>query len=209
MPILMCSEIWVEGDQVIDEKALVVRAGAHELLTDDDPGIARMCQDWIIARKLNRGAYAADLLTNGTPVDSLFLVLAIAWAEKHMAMIHFEGMWSSHVDSSRCDQDLLLAFSPTGFCQVLRNPEKTHPVLCDPPTSGTGWNMSPPVICAQIQDIEEALAITNYKPKPDAAPDQLINVLSDFFGMRPHEYRETLIYWMEDNMLEHPVVVNW
>ncbi len=61
--------------------------------------------------------------------------------------------------------------------------------------------MSPPVIRAHIQDIEEALTNTNYKLKPDAAPDQLINVLSDFFSMRPHEYRETLIHWMEDNML--------
>ena len=69
--------------------------------------------------------------------------------------------------------------------------------------------MSPPVIHIWIQDMEEALANTNYEPKPDAAPDQLINVLSDFFGMTPHEYRETLIHWMEDNMLEHPVVVNW
>ncbi len=60
-----------------------------------------MCQDWIIARKLDRGAYAADLLINGTLVDGLFLVLAIAWAEKHVAVIHSKGMWSSCVDSSR------------------------------------------------------------------------------------------------------------
>ena len=113
------------------------------------------------------------------------------------------------MDTSRCDEDLLLALTPTGFCLVLCNPEKTHPMLCDPLTSSMGWNMSPPVICAQIWDIEEALANTNYEPKLDAAPDQLINLLSDFFGMRPHEYRDTLIHWMEDNMLEHPVVVNW
>ncbi len=76
----------------VDMDEVVVRNGAHELLTDEDPVIARLCQDWITARKLDRGAYAADLLTNGTPVDGLFLVLAIAWADKHMAVIHSEGM---------------------------------------------------------------------------------------------------------------------
>ena len=126
-----------------------------------------------------------------------------------MAVIHSAGMWSLRMDSSRYNKDLLLALTPTGFCQVLCNPEKTYPVLCDLLTSGTGWNMSLPEICAWIKDIEEALANTNYEPKPDAEPDQLINMLDDFFGMQPHEYRDTLIHWMEDNMLEHPVVVNW
>ena len=39
----------------VDTDEAVVQAGAHELLTDDDLVIARMCQDWIIARKLDRG----------------------------------------------------------------------------------------------------------------------------------------------------------
>ncbi len=193
----------------VDTDEMVIQSGTHELLMDEDPVIVKLCQDWITARELDRGTYAADLLTNNTLVDGLFLVLAIAWADKHEAVIHSEGMWSLRVDSSRWDEDLLLALTPTGFCQVLCHSEKTHPMLCDPPTGGTGWNMSPPVIWARIKDVEEALANTNYEQKPDAVPDQLINVLSDFFGMRLHEYRDTLIHWMEDNMLEHPVAVNW
>ncbi len=188
---------------------MVVQNGAHELLTDEDPVIMKLCHDWITARQLDRGAYAADLLTNGTPVDGLFLVLAIAWADIHTAVIHSEGMWSSHVDSSRWDADLLLAFTPTGFCQIQCYLEKSHPTLCALPVSGAGWNMSPLVIHAQIKDVEEVLANTNYEQKPDASPDQLINVLSDFFGIRLQEYRDTLIHWMEDNMLEHLVAVNW
>ena len=79
---------------------------------------------------------------------------------------------------------MLLAFTPTGFCQIQCYPEKSHPTLYAPLVSGVGWNMSLLVICAWIKDVEEALANTNYELKPDALPDQLINVLSDFFGMK-------------------------
>ncbi len=80
---------------------MVVQNGAHELLTDKDPVIMRLCHDWLTTMWLDRGAYVADLLTNGTPVDGLFLMLAIAWADMHAVVIHSKGMWSSYVDSLR------------------------------------------------------------------------------------------------------------
>ncbi len=104
----------------VDTEA-VVWNGAHELLTDEDPVIVRLCQDWITARELDRGTYAADLLTNGTLVDGLFLALAIAWVDKHVAVIHSEGMWSSCVDSSlrACGPHVWTALNRMQTCFLL------------------------------------------------------------------------------------------
>ncbi len=46
----------------------VVRAGAHEMLTDEDPDIAHLYCKWLNSRKLDRVTYSMSLVIMGTLV---------------------------------------------------------------------------------------------------------------------------------------------
>ena len=81
--------------------------------------------------------------------------------------------------------------------------------LFDVPSEADGWNMIPLVISAPMESLDSFLPTTGYEPKMDAQPQSLINVVSDLMEVSPREYRDRIMHWMEDNMLENLVSEQW
>ena len=60
----------------------------------------KVVSSWLTTRAVSAVDYVVDLLQNSSPVDSLFLLLSLAWANIHAGVLHSEGLWSSRVDGS-------------------------------------------------------------------------------------------------------------
>ena len=79
----------------LEMEEAMIHEGAHQMLTDEDAQIQEVVSSWLSERAMAAVTYAVDLLQNSTPVDGLFLSLALAWANIHMGVLHSEGLWSS------------------------------------------------------------------------------------------------------------------
>ncbi len=91
--------ISVLSDFLETEEAMI-HEGTHEIFIDKDAQIQEVVSSWLNGRAVSAAYYAVDLLQNATPVDSLFLLLALAWANIHAGVLHSEGLWSSRIDGS-------------------------------------------------------------------------------------------------------------
>ncbi len=121
----------------------VICEGTYQMFTDKDTQIQEVVSSWLSGRVISAVSYAVDLLQNSTPVDSLFLSLALAWANIHTGVLHSEGLWLSQVDGSRSVADLLLARTKDGFCRVSCGIVPRKVELQTVPEDHKGWNMLP------------------------------------------------------------------
>ncbi len=113
-----------------------MRAGAHKMLTDDDPEITLICHRWLSDHATSKEHYATSLLQVNMPMDGLFLALAVAWANSHAGVLHADGFWTMHVDGSRVHSDLLLALTDCGFHCIICGTPSTKVELFAPPDEG-------------------------------------------------------------------------
>ncbi len=187
----------------------VLCKGVHKMLTDDDATIHGVCSEWFDLHGLTKVQYATSLLQIDTPSDGLLLALVAAWANIYVGVLHADGMWSSCPDGSRSSSDLLVALTAIGFWRLNCARVKKKVDLFDVPSEVDGWNMMPLVIGAPVKHLDSFLLTMQYEPKMDAQPQSLINVVSDLMKVSPREYRERIMHWMEDNMLENLVVEQW
>ena len=76
----------------LEMEEAVLCEGTYEMFTNEDVQIQDVVSSWLNVRAVSAADYAVDLLQNLTPVDGLFLSLALAWANIHMGVLHSEGL---------------------------------------------------------------------------------------------------------------------
>lgn len=167
----------------LETEESIVREGMHEMFTDDDVQIKRICSEWLDRRGVSAADYTVELLQTTSPTDGLFLSLSLAWANAHAGVLHSEGLWLSRADGLRAASNLLITLTKNGFCHMNCTAVNRKVELHDVPGAEEGWNMTLPVLKSGIVDLPAFLLTTKYEPKSDSIPQSVINILSNLIEL--------------------------
>ncbi len=152
--------------------------------------------------------YAANVLLSRTPIDGLFVALAVAWKKTHVAVAHSRGVWSLRLTRTLCLGGLLLLVTDTGLWReeaIFRYENVSFPTIAE----RVRWTTSPPIIRSVVQDAERLAYEMGYRPKVNTQPGDLLVVLSNFFYLSPDCYHKAIIDCMEANLADLEIAQEW
>ncbi len=95
--------------------------------------------------------YAKTVLLALKQVDCFFLLYVAYKFGTHMALVHMDGIWSTHKNGVFCECDLMLAQTTDGFREVLsiKDDIQLYKTLGDALCLDTFWTNQPPMFVAQ------------------------------------------------------------
>ncbi len=101
---------------------------------------------------MNVDKYARTILAPNKQVDGLFLLLAARKFGAHIAVMHMDGVWSTHPNGWFLEMDIMLVQTMDGFREVLQIKDDTN--VFDTLGNASGlesvWTSQPPVLDAPV-----------------------------------------------------------
>ncbi len=128
-----------------------------------------------------------------------------------MALVHMDGIWSTHRSGVFHESDLMLAQTTDGFCEVLRIKDdiQLYETLRDVSCLDTLWTNQPPLFMAPVVDPYGHAEDAGYKVQLGQEPRKLLHILSKLMGVSPVTYCHFTRKWFCKHLQNHWIAHKW
>ncbi len=144
-------------------------------------------------------------------VDCFFLLCIVYKFGTHIALVHMDGIWSTHRNSVLCESDLMLAQTTDGFREVLciKDDIQLYETLGDAPCLDTLWTNQPPIFVASVVNPYGHAEDEGYRIQPGQEPRKLKQILSNLMGVLPVTYHHFVRKWFHEHLQNHWIAHQW
>ena len=197
--------------QLVNQKETMLRQQVHALVMSPPESLCGPQDSWLKRHQMSVEKYAKIVLLSTKQVDSFFMLCVSYKFATHLAMIHMDGIWSTHENGALQDGNLMLAQTTDGFREVLKIKDdvQIYDTLGDASYLDTVWTNQPLWFTAPVADPVERAIDAGYNICPGKKPCPLKNILTDLMGVSEKSYHFFVRKWFCDNFYNHRITLHW
>ena len=195
----------------MNQKEATLRQQVHTLIVSPPENLVDVHNAWLKRQKMTVEKYAKTTMSSSKQVDGFFFLCVACKFATHMALIHLDRIWSTHLDRLLQVGNLMLVQTTDGFREVLKIKDdiELYDTLGNALCLDSFWTSQPPCFTVPVEDLLERAEDAGYKIQPGQKLCSIKEILSKLMGMSLNSYQYFMRCWFCDFFHNHWIATQW